>query len=71
MTNLTDSQASSQLSLQIGEDEESSDYTDDEEGEFGDIHRLVLQGMLYAGWMDSRGVKNLFQESCKLLNCKN
>ncbi len=67
---MTESQVSSQFSnLQI-EDGSSSDYSDGEGEEFGDMHRLILQGIFYAGWMNAKGVKNLFLESCKYLKCK-
>lgn len=67
---LTDSQVSSQLNNLVIDEGSSSDYTDDDGEEFGDMHRLVLQCILASGWMNAKGVKKLFQESCKLFQCK-
>ncbi|CAL8134996.1 unnamed protein product [Orchesella dallaii] len=52
-----------------GDDHDSSDDIEDGE-EYGDMHRLVLQGIMAAGYLDVKGVKKLFQESCKQLKCK-
>lgn len=58
---------SSQMhNLQIGEDTSSSE----EEEEYGSMHRLVLQGVMAAGFLDAKGVKKLFHEAAKHLNCK-
>lgn len=58
---LADSQMSSQLA-----DDASSDNEEPEE--YGDMHKLVLQGVMAAGFLDAKGVKKLFQESYKHLN---
>jgi len=35
--------------------------------DFGDIHKLVLQGMMSAGILDAKGVKKLFIAACSFL----
>jgi hypothetical protein len=37
---------------------------------YGDMHRLVLQGMMSAGYLDAKGVKNLFTAACHSLKCE-
>lgn len=38
--------------------------------EYGDIHKIVLQGLLSAGFLDTKGVKKLFIGACTYLKCK-
>lgn len=42
----------------------------EEPADYGDIHRLVLQGVMAAGFLDAKGVKKLFQEASRHLKCK-
>jgi hypothetical protein len=37
---------------------------------YGDMHRIVLQGIMSAGFLDAKGIKDLFLGACKALNCK-
>lgn len=55
----------------VGESDSGSSEigSDEKEDEYGDMHRIVLQGLLQAGWMNSKGVKNLFQKACDHLKC--
>ncbi|OXA51310.1 non-structural maintenance of chromosomes element 1 homolog [Folsomia candida] len=41
---------------------------DDEGFSYGDMHKIVLQGIMSAGFLDARGVKNLFKGACNALN---
>ncbi len=72
--NSTDSPEASNVEIEEVEEEESSGSSsgsDIEDGEdYGDMHRLVLQGVMSAGYLDVRGVKKLFEESCRFLQCK-
>lgn len=49
-------------------DEGSSD--NDEGEDYGDMHKLILQGVMSAGFLDAKGVKKLFQEACKQTKSK-
>ncbi|ODM95209.1 Non-structural maintenance of chromosomes element 1 [Orchesella cincta] len=67
----TSAAASSQLNSQLNKQDDDHDSSENEDGEeYGDMHRLVLQGIMAAGYLDVKGVKKLFQESCKQLKCK-
>lgn len=62
---MPDSQASN-----LHVEETSINREDEDDEDFGDMHRLVLQGVMSAGYLDAKGVKKLFQESCRFLQCK-
>jgi len=44
-----------------------SSSEENNEDEYGDMHKLVLQGIMSAGFLDAKGVKKLFQGACKML----
>lgn len=48
---------------------ETDDDTSDDEN-YGNLHRLVMQGMMASGVLDGNGVKKLFLESLKHLKSK-
>ena len=35
--------------------------------EYGDMHKIVLQGLMSSGMLDSKGVKKLFTNACSYL----
>jgi len=39
--------------------------------EYGDFHKVVLQGLMSAGFLDTKGVKRLFVGACSYLGSKN
>jgi hypothetical protein len=48
----------------------SESAAEEEVFSYGDMHKIVLQGIMSAGFLDARGVKNLFKAACNALNCK-
>lgn len=69
--NSTDS-AATPVEVEVDEDEDSSSSgSGSEDGEgYGDMHRLILQGVMSAGYLNVKGVKKLFEESCRFLRCR-
>ncbi|CAG7824327.1 unnamed protein product [Allacma fusca] len=37
--------------------------------QYGDLHKIVLQGIMASGFLDSKGVKTLFTAACDFLKC--
>ena len=48
---------------QQGSQNQSIPYTE----EYGDMHKIVLQGLMSSGMLDSKGVKKLFTNACVYL----
>lgn len=62
-----------------GDGADGNNWDDDDEDDssasataptYEERHKLVLEGMIAAGHLDSKGVKKLFRETCVKLNCK-